>query len=380
MPEDDRYRLAFLDWLACAARGARERPARAARAAADGLAGRVTAAGCAGHVLDYDDTYAPGLVHASAPVAPTALLLAAERGLAMWDCMRAYEAGFEATAALARAGHPVLYERGWHPTSVCGVAGAAVTAAQLLGLDASREQSASALALLRAAGLRAAFGGDGKALQVGQAAASGLEAARLAEAGATVSHDDAVRGFEASYGATWARPDGERAIRENWIKAYPCCLMTHAAIDAAARLRGDARLPDGELTVTVHPTARMAAPYDDPVDGLQAKFSIPYTTAYSMLHGAPGIDSFAAPDAAARSFAAERIRVRTDPTLLETEARLEAGGRVLSAVHHAHGSPQHPMDAGALARKVDQLAPGLRGVLDDLGTPARDVAAVAGLA
>src|SRR5688572_17913691 len=93
--DSDRYRLAFLDWLACASRGMREEAAQAARAAADGLGGRVAAAGCAGHVLDYDDTYAPGLVHATAPVAPAALLLAAERGLKTDAALDAYAAGFE---------------------------------------------------------------------------------------------------------------------------------------------------------------------------------------------------------------------------------------------------------------------------------------------
>jgi 2-methylcitrate dehydratase MmgE/PrpD-like protein len=101
--DGDRYRLALLDWLACAARGMREQLAQAARSAADGLGDRVVAAGCAGHVLDYDDTYAPGLVHASAPVAPVALLLAAQRDLTLEAVLAAYAAGFEATAALARA-------------------------------------------------------------------------------------------------------------------------------------------------------------------------------------------------------------------------------------------------------------------------------------
>jgi 2-methylcitrate dehydratase PrpD len=379
VPDTERYRIAFLDWLACAARGIAERPAQAARGAADGLAGRVAAAGCAGHVLDYDDTYAPGLVHASAPVAPVALLLAADRGRSLADCLRAYAAGFEVTAALARASHPALYERGWHPTSVCGAAGAAVAAARLLDLGAGEEGSATGIALLRTGGLRAAFGGGGKALQVGLAAATGLEAARLAGAGALVSRKAVLRGFESTYGATWARPGDDPAIRHNWIKAHPCCLMTHAAIDAADQVRRTGGPADGEVTVAVHPTARMAAPYDDPADGLQAKFSLPYTTAHTLLRGPPTVDAFVAPDAAVRSFAAERVRVRTDPALLETEARLEAGGQVLAAVRHARGSPQHPMDAAALEQKVEQLAPQVQGALDDLDAPAATVAQAAGL-
>jgi 2-methylcitrate dehydratase PrpD len=375
----DRYRLGFLDWLACAARGTRERPAQAARSAADGLSGRVAAAGSAGHVLDYDDTYAPGLVHASAPVAPAALLLAADRGLRLQDALSAYAAGFEATAALARASHPALYERGWHPTAVCGGMGAAVAAAQLLGLERRREHTAVALALLRAAGLQSAFGTDGKALQVGLAAATGLEAAQLAAAGAHVDADAVTAGFQAGYGGGWATSQDEPAIRDNWIKAHPCCLMTHAAIDAADEVRAAGRLPDGDMVVAVHPTARRAAPHDDPADGLQAKFSIPYTTAHTLLHGAPTVESFAAPDPAARALAAERISVRTDATLLETEARLEIGGAMAAVVRHARGSPRHPMDAAALAQKVERLAPGLSGAVRDLDAPAGDVAAAAGL-
>ena len=132
MDAPERYRVALLDWLACAAGGSTQPAARAARSAGDGLLERVTWAGCAGHVLDYDDTYSPGLVHASAPVAPVALLLGAELERDIDAVLDAYAAGFEATAALARTGHPELYERGWHPTAVCGTAGAAVAAARLM--------------------------------------------------------------------------------------------------------------------------------------------------------------------------------------------------------------------------------------------------------
>ncbi len=379
MTDADRYRLAFLDWLACAARGTRESPARAARAAADGLAGRVAAAGCAGHVLDYDDTYAAGLVHASAPVAPVALLLAAERGLSLAAALAAYAAGVEATAARARASHPALYERGWHPTSVCGAAGAAVAAARLLSLAQDRERAAVGISLLGAGGLQAAFGTDGKALQVGLAASRGLEAARLSAAGASVSPDNVATGFESAYGGTWGAPGDRPAIRDNWIKAYPCCLMTHAAIDAAQALRARNGAPTGEIVVAVHPTARRAAPRNDPSDGLEAKFSIPYTTAHTLLHGPPSVESFAAPDAAARSFAAAQVSVRADPDLLETEARLEVGGQVVSAVRHARGSPQNPMDAESLAQKVETLSPGWAVALDDLDAPAAAAAQAAGL-
>src|SRR5207249_2396031 len=127
----------MLDWLACASAGRREPAARAATALGTGLDERVAAAGTAGHVLDFDDTYTPGLAHLSAPTAPAALVLGAELGSSVGDVLAAYAAGFEVMGALAEANHPALYERGWHPTAVCGAVGAAVAAGGLLGLSRS---------------------------------------------------------------------------------------------------------------------------------------------------------------------------------------------------------------------------------------------------
>src|SRR5437870_9367894 len=124
----------MLDWLACAVGGAEEPAARAARGLDGGLAGRIAAAGTAGHVLDFDDTYLPGLAHLSAPTAPVALVVGADRDATVAEALAAYAAGFEAMGALSAANHPAIRERGWHPTAVCGGVGAAITSARLLEL------------------------------------------------------------------------------------------------------------------------------------------------------------------------------------------------------------------------------------------------------
>jgi 2-methylcitrate dehydratase PrpD len=377
---DSGYATALLDWLGCAAAGREQPAARAARALGEGLDERVVAAGTAGHVLDFDDTYLPGLAHLSAPTAPAALVLGAELGASVGEVLDAYAAGFEAMGALAAASHPALYEGGWHPTAVCGVAGAATAAARLLGLEPERERAAVAIALLRAGGLRAAFGSHGKALQVGMAAAAGVMAARLAERGAEVPLEEAARGpagFEAAFGARFARPGDEPAVRENWVKAYPCCLQTHSAIEAAAQARGS----EGQIEVTVHPVSLDAAAFGAEVaDGLQAKFSIPYLTAYTLLHGPPGLGSFAAVDPEARRLASDRVKVGTDAGLLESEAVLAVGGREVARVEAALGSPRRPMGAEELSGKLRALAGDrLEGALDDPDRPARSVLRGAGL-
>lgn len=379
---EDRYRVALLDWLGCAARGAREPAAVAARAAGDGLLERVAAAGAAGHVLDFDDTYAPGLAHLSAPTAPAALVLGADLGADVASVLAAYAAGFEAMGALARACHPALYDGGWHPTAVCGTAGAAVAAARLLGLDRERPLAAIGLALLRAGGLRAAFGSDGKALQVGLAAAAGVQAAQLAAAGARVDAGAIAgdrAGFAQAFGvATNADTLGALlgaagAIDENRLKAYPCCLQTHGSIDAALALAADARAPRGRITVVVHPLSRKAAALDGVRDGLEAKFSIPYLTAYALLHGAPEVESFAAVDPAAAALG-DRIAVRTDAALAPDEARLEIGGAIAAHMRRPRGCPANPLDGPALKAKLHALAgDALDGALDDPRLPAADL-------
>jgi 2-methylcitrate dehydratase PrpD len=348
----------------------------------------VAAAGTAGHVLDFDDTYLPGLAHLSAPVAPAALLLGAELDAPVGAVLDAFAAGFEATGALTSANHPGLRAPGWHPTSVCGVVGAAVAAARLLELDDERTGHALRLALAQAAGLRAAFGSDGKSLQVGLAAAGGVVAARLAAAGARASEQlpAGEGGFEQAFGGRWVDPrEGfgagrVPAVQENWIKAYPCCLQTHGAIEAAEQARVAGADSAGEIVVTVHPVGLHAASLGpDVADGLQAKFSFSFLTAFTLLHGPPRVESFDAVEPGARRLA-ERVRVDTDAGLLESEAWLEIAGERVGHVEAALGSPARPMDKAQLARKVSQLAGDrLEGVLDDPGRSVREVVAAAGL-
>jgi 2-methylcitrate dehydratase PrpD len=162
------------------------------------------------------------------------------------------------------------------------------------------------------------------------------------------------------------------AIDENWIKAYPCCLQTHGAIDAAL-LAGGPPPRDSVLVVTVHPISRQAAALDGVRDTLEAKFSIPYLTAYALLHGAPGLDAFddLYVDAAALG---ARIAVRTDAALGADEARLAFDGEVVARVKRPRGCPPDVLDAGARAAKVAALAgDALAGALED------DVAPAAGL-
>ena len=131
----------------------------------------------------------------------------------------------------------------------------------------------------------------------------------------------------------------------------------------------------------MHPVSLQAAAVGpSPEDGLQAKFSIPYLIAFTLLHGPPSVASFEAVDAEAVR-RAQAIDVRSDPSLLESEALLlDAEDAEIARVKAALGSPARPLDEHALARKVEGLGGGpLLGALDDPDRPARELLDLAGL-
>ena len=171
------------------------------------------------------------------------------------------------------------------------------------------------------------------------------------------------------------------AAGENWIKAYPCCLQTHAAIDAALALGSP---PDGRIVVAVHPLSRQAAALDAVRDGLQAKFSIPYLTAYVLLRGrARARPRSTRRPRRRRAGRAHRGAHRSRPRTA-TKPASRSTARSVARVSAPRGSPANPLDAAALAVKVRSLAgDALDGALEDperpaaellravLGTPAR---------
>lgn len=372
-PAGEGYRTAFTDWFGCALAGSDERAPAAARLAERGSVGAVIALATAGHVLDFDDTYLPGLAHLSAPTAPVALVLAVEQERLVGEMLAAFAAGFEALGQLTVVSKDALYGSAFHPTAVCGSVGAAVVASRLLGLDPEVERTAVAIALLRSAGLRAAFGSDGKALQVGMAAGAGLVSARLAAAGARVDLDDVWNGpagYVAAYHASTEVDLPRPAVDDNWIKAWPCCLQTHGAIEAASQVARVPATAQSKFLIRVPTFARAAASFDDVETGLEAKFSIPYLTAFTLLYGPPGVSDLAAVDDGARTFARASVRVVADDGLALSEARLERDGEEVGRVEAARGSPDRPLTEEQLQTKLRGLTgQELDGLLDDPQRP-----------
>src|SRR5580700_11227342 len=139
--------------------------------------------GFAAHVDDYDDTHLATVIHPAAAIAATVLALAPSTAPNGAAAMRAFILGCEIQLRLGVAISPEHYDDGWHITGTCGMIGAAVAAAALLGLDAAATARAIGIASSSTVGQREAFGRMTKAYHAGKAAANGLLAASLAARG-----------------------------------------------------------------------------------------------------------------------------------------------------------------------------------------------------
>ncbi len=263
--------------------------------------------GTACHAHDFDDCNDTLGGHPTAPILPALFALAEETGAVGRDILLAYVAGFETETAIARGVNFHHYEKGWHPTATLGTFGAAAACARLMGLSVAQIETALALSVSLAAGVKANFGTMTKPLHVGQTSRAGLLAARLAQAGFTANPDvfEHSQGFfEVFNGA--GNFDAAKVL-EGWaeplnivspgvtIKQYPCCGSIHPAIDAILALVRDHGLtPDGVARIesAIHTRRLKHTNRPNPRSALEAKFSIQYCLARALRDGRITLDQF----------------------------------------------------------------------------------------
>ncbi len=268
IPDTVRHeaRRALLNWLGCAIGGARHPAVDAALAALAQFSGAPDASvlgrserldilhaalmnGISSHVLDFDDTQHPTLIHPSGPVIPAALALAEKERLPGEALIHSIVLGIDIACRVGRAVFPAHYRAGWHITGTAGVFGAAAAAGALLRLSEQQMTWALGLAATQASGLREMFGTMSKSLHPGRAAQNGLAAAFLARAGFTSSE----RGIEAPAGFAHvlsSEQDFSQALDDlgkrfelmtNTYKPYACGLVIHPVIDGCLALRAQHR-------------------------------------------------------------------------------------------------------------------------------------------
>jgi 2-methylcitrate dehydratase PrpD len=356
------------------------------------------------HALDFDDTHADSVCHLSVVVAPAALAAAEAAAADGSELVTAVVAANEVVARIGMAASGTFHARGFHPTSVCGVFGAATAAARLSGLEPAAATSALGLAGSMASGLFA-FLTDGtptKPVHAGFAAQAGLLAARLAALGAAgpASVLEAPFGlYRAFAGMDPAALDDQLDdLGERWetlriaYKAYPCCHYSHGSLGATARLVAEhrpdpAQIREIEVSVPSGPAVSLvlepAAGKQAPRTPYEAKFSLQYSTAALLVTGRVDVDTYT--DEMLRDPAvlelARRVRYRVADFGSASHAFpggvrivLDDGRELAAELEFQNGAPEHPLapadveakfraNAHALGTTVaDELLNTLRGL------------------
>ncbi|KAH8689362.1 hypothetical protein BGW36DRAFT_307891 [Talaromyces proteolyticus] len=258
------------------------------------------------HSLDFDDTYAEGVLHAGV-TAITAGLVASEvlgtRGDAL---IEAVAIGYEVTCRIGRALGHGAYSRGFHNTSTAGIFGAVATISKVKGLSTSLIEMAFGLAGSKPAGSMQYLenGSWNKRLHPGFAVHDAWLCVSLAESGVI----GAEKIFEGKFGFFNAYTPNKINYEElldtlgsEWVflktiwKPFPACRMTHGLIEVVDEIRRKfsssssakevkhihVRLPSYQYPIVGLPTPNKV----HPLNIVDAQFSAYYQIALSWLHG-----------------------------------------------------------------------------------------------
>jgi 2-methylcitrate dehydratase PrpD len=344
----------------------------------------VLANGALAHGLDWDDTHAASITHASAVVLPTVLAVGEARQLDGRDLITAAVAGYEAITRIGAAASGAFHDRGWHATAVCGPFAAALAAGRCAGLSVSQLTAALGIAGSCASGLME-FLEDGSAvkrLHPGWAGHGGAVAATLAGAG--VSGPATI--FEGRFGfySTFLGKPPDltpfETLGRQWetlavaFKPYPCCHYNHAYLDAALELVSTDALDTaaiasiecgvaaGQVPIVCEPRSSKAHPRTT----YEAQFSLPFSVAAAFVDRRIGIDTYSAgrlTDSRVLSLAA-KVRYVIDresrfPAVFPGRVRVQmTDGRVLeSRVADARAPERRAIIAKFRANAARALSP-----------------------
>jgi 2-methylcitrate dehydratase PrpD len=266
--------------------------------------GAALLAGAVAHSLDYDDQSMSG--HPSAVLVPAILAEAEVLGSTGREMVTAYVAGYEVWCELWRRDRG-YHAKGWHPTPVFGVMAAAAACAVLRRLTPEQAATAVAIAGSHAGGLFSNFGSMMKGYHAGMAARSGVESARLADAGMSAGPDaiENKQGFLMAF-STSGDPDLSSASKlgKDWylpshkllIKLHPTCYFLHRSFNGTVRMLAgrdidpndvasvEVRMGRGQVTCLV---------YERPQTRWEAEFSGQYGIAAAVILGKLGVPELA---------------------------------------------------------------------------------------
>lgn len=245
--------------------------------------------GTLGYYCDIEPHHVGAILHGPAVIVATSLAVGEKQRADGARVLAAFILGVEVATRVSHAFDPVaLYDRGFHPSAVCGAFGAAAAAGYLFRLSAERQAVALGLAMQQACGLLA-WANDptehSRPLNPGLAARNGTTAAYLAHLG----FGGPPTPFEGKYDAFTAFSGSAKpeALINEWgkrfhlpdyaYKLYSSCSFTHPGLDALLGLAADEKLgaSDVERIVLRFPKSGAHMIDDNPLKSHCAQYILP---------------------------------------------------------------------------------------------------------
>ena len=341
--------------------------------------------GVAAHGLEMDDVENRSSLHPGVVVFPAALALAEELHSSLDDFYAAIVAGYEVTLRVGAALHPAsAYERGFHPTAICGALGSAATSARLLHLPAEQTNMALGIAGSMASGSMA-YLDDGawtKRLHPGWSSHAGITAARLAKAGFVGPNNilESRYGLLHAYSSAGDVQELERtsatgfAIMEVSLKPYACCRYMHGPIDCLLSIREKHHPNTQDIQhircgVVSGGHGLVVEPIDQKRKAntiVDAQFSMPFGASIALLRGQAGLSVFTEKEIQDSTVQAlmQRVECYAAPELDDyypDEWRATASIEMLDGsmfeakIRYALGDPHNPLSWEQLIARFHEL-------------------------
>ena len=329
------------------------------------------------HELELDDGHRRGMLHLEAPIISALISVSQHESLKYGEFIKGMIAGYQTMVKIAGLIQPGHKLKGFHATGTCGAIGVASAVAVALGFSESEHINAIGAATTRAAGLLAALDSPSelKPYNIAGAVEVGIRSAYMAKAGFRGPKDALAgnRGFLKVYA-----PDKEiktdslddvSEILKIYFKPYVSCRHCHAPIEAALLLKQNNNIDLGMVRDIRVETYRLAIGGHDS-KGIEsvsdAKMSIPYCTAVSLLKGSCGMDSFTDVMVADGNVKAlmQKVCVCEDEqlTLATPDKRgarvivtMNNGQQFVEMVENPLGEPENPMSDAMIESKYNGL-------------------------
>lgn len=257
------------------------------------------------HALDYDDGTNSGIIHLGSPIFSLLIPLAQRYGKSVEQLLHAAVIGYEASYTMAVSIQPKHKALGFHATGTCGMLGATLAAAYMLGFSDEERYQAFAAACVSASGMLKVLddGSELKPYNVAKTALLSLTSLQLAKAGFK-GHEDPLGGYRgflkmmAGDENVIVEPtmlNGTYAIMKSYTKPYASCRYTHPPVEATIHLRNQYGITPDIVKAIIVETYNLAVSGHDHAEvkgAYSAKMSTPYSTAVALAFGKAGLQEF----------------------------------------------------------------------------------------